>query len=108
MSDIRFTFGKGENLIIATNGLQGSAMRMTAASYLTSGEARQRIIDEVQPREVGTERMRIHGRNRALFVYNMHRPSSNILDVIFDKKKPHGKNKSTHRNRSNAHRVPAV
>ena len=84
-------------------------MRMLAASYLTSGEARQKLIDEVQPREIDEAKIKAHGRQRALFVFNMHRPSSRMLDVIFGKEKPkYAKNKPTNHRNSNARRVPAV
>lgn len=106
----RFTFGNGENLIITTNGLQGDSMRMLAASYLTTREARQKIYEEVQPRELDETRMKAHGRQRALFVFNMHRPSSNLLDKVFGKEKPiyAKKNKPTNRRNSNARRAATV
>lgn len=83
---------------------------MLAASYLTTREARQKIFDEVQPRELDEARMKAHGRQRALFVFNMHRPSSNLLDKVFGKEKPKyaKKNKPTNHRHSNARRVPAV
>lgn len=96
----RFNFGKGENLIITTCGLEGDASRMIAASYLTTGEARQKIIDEKQPKEISERVLKAHSRQRALFVFNMHRLSSNLLDIIFNKKKHVSKTKpAIYRNR---------
>ncbi len=82
---------------------------MLAASYLTSGEARQKLIDEVQPREIDEAKIKAHGRQRALFKFGMHRPSSRMLDKIFGIEKPkYAKNKSAHNRRGNNRSSSAV
>lgn len=74
----RIVFGKGENLIIASDG--------SAASYMSSEEARRRIYAEKQEKPVDLKRIKLHGKIRALLVYNMHRLGSSMLDIIFNKK----------------------
>lgn len=80
---------------------------MFAASYLTSGEARQKLNDERQPKEISEAKLKLHGRQRALFVYNMHKLSSNLLDIIFGKEKPkYAKNKRPHHGIKHRSSVP--
>lgn len=105
----RLTFGRGENLVLTTNGQQGNAQRVFAASYMTTGEARKHIIDEVKEKQISEEKIRAHSRQKSLFKYNMHKPSSNLIDVLLKLNKPkHVKERSLHANSNNRSRVATV